>query len=477
MGRYVALMMFLSACGGSGSSSSPDAAGSADAAAPTVTLNQACTDTYDQIYADPTGLPAFDASHRGDVFRCGRDRYFDAASLDAITRLQGYTGAPLTSGVTMFRLAYRTERAVGEGHSAAILFVPDHPRNPSALVVYAHASAGVAPQCGPSRFDITTHGDWVDTNRAPLLALVGAGFTVIMPDFAGYGFGDAAPGYASAEDEAKSVLDATRAAKQLIPDAIRPTKVVLVGHSMGGHAVLSAHAMLSSYGADGDVIGVVGLAPFWISNLAWGALMSADQLGYTTTNASYMLEYQLDYYYGHGELIDGAGHGLDLIQPGKRAAVSALLASGCLGDVADGMHTLGTYPSDYFDATAVDSLSKCGFNDDCTTAPATTWGPRFIADRPAIAADGPPIALWYGGADTTISPAYAQCTDETLAKNVAGGTTTIQTCQDPGSDHISVPERNLDWVTAWIDAKLTGAKSPACAAPTSSTCPGLPPNL
>jgi pimeloyl-ACP methyl ester carboxylesterase len=484
MGRLFTCVSMLSVCAcGGGGGSTPDAAPPpADAAPPQITLLQPCTDTMAGIYADVSGLPPFDASHRGDVFRCARDRWMDAATVDKAMHAQGFVGPAATSGTTVYRIAFRTERAqvgpdVREGLSSALLFVPDHPRAPGALIDYAHPSVGIADSCAPSLADVgaSSGGMGSDIVRAPELGFAGAGFTVIAPDFAGFGYGEP-PGYDDAEDEAKSVLDATRAAAKILPPDLLPGKVVIVGHSMGGHAALAAHAMLPTYGATGDVVAVVGLAPFWISNYAWGALMM-DGLGYDTTNAAYLYEYQLDYFYGHGELLDGPGHGLDLVQPAKQAQVKTIMTTECIDQVATDMKTLGAGASDYFTADAVNGLAPCGLNGDCSTAPATTWAPRFSADRPAIAKDGPPILIWYGAKDTTISPAYAQCELDTMGTNIAGGTTTITTCSDPDAVHIAVPARNTAWVTTWIDAILAGTTPPSCTAPAKSTCPGLPPNL
>ena len=481
---WVLLTLLAAACGGG--SSAPDAM-PPDAAPPVVTLNQACNDTTADIYTVPAGLPAWDGSQKGDVFRCAPDQWLSAERLDAIARAEGYDGDPLTSGATIFRIAYRTERAAAgagvapDGHSAAFLFVPDQPRDPGALIVYVHGAEGIASSCLPTHIDPAAEGDGWKSVRVPLLGLVGNGWTVIAPDLAGYDYGDA-PGFDDSEDEGKSVLDATRAAKKLLPADLLPAKVVIVGHSMGGHAALSADAMAPSYGLDGDLVGVVGLAPFWVSNMAWAALMT-PAAGYDTTNASYVFEYQLQYFYGHGELLDGPGHGLDLIQPAKQAQVTTMLTTECLDDLAADMANLGTDASDYFDPTAAQNLAQCAFTGDCTGDPAPTWQPRFYADRPAIDTSGPPIAIWYGGKDITITPAYAQCEVERLARDLsAGGTTAVTTCHDPDAEHLTVGPRNIGWVSDWIAAKVAGTAAPTCPPlpdPNSAggaACPGLPPN-
>src|SRR6266700_2900549 len=52
-----------------------------------------CTDTIDDVYKLPTtALPAFDASRRGDIFRCAFDRALTAAQVNATLTALQYTG-------------------------------------------------------------------------------------------------------------------------------------------------------------------------------------------------------------------------------------------------------------------------------------------------------------------------------------------------------------------------------------------------
>lgn len=450
-----------------------------------VTLGVPCTDTTEDVYTLPASEPAFDETHRGDVFRCSRDRWLDAATLDATARTAGYVGPTLTSGATIFRIAYRTERATEgtalvEGHSAGFLLVPDAPRATGALVVYAHPTVGIAPNCAPSHLDLSARDDGWEALRSPMLAMVGAGFTVIAPDYAGFSYGEP-PSFAISADEGRSILDATRAATRLLPTAIRPSKVVIVGHSIGGHGALSAHAMATSYGHDGELVGVATYAPFWVSNLAWGAALS-PAVGFNTSSSAYILAYQLIYYYTHGELLDGAGHGVDLIKPEKQAAVTTLVTTQCLTPVAEGMKTLGAIPADYFVPTAVDVLGNCGLSGTCTAEPSPKWFARFLADRPAIDTAGAPIVMWFGEKDSTVTPGFARCAVEKIQVDLgATGTTAITTCADPDGDHSSGPRKQAAWVNDWIAARVDGTAAPTCTAPKApadggAACPALPPN-
>src|SRR5262249_9506200 len=199
-----------------------------------------------------------------------------------------------------------------------------------------------------------------------------------------------------------------------------------------------------------NLVGVVALAPFWVSNLAWAALTTPGT-GYTTSNASYMLQYQLDYFYSHGELLDGPGHGLDLIAPAKRDAVKALVTGKCLDDVATNLKTLGAEASDYFDPAASNALGPRGFTRDCSTPPAPLWKDGCLADRPPIATSGAPIVLWFGGMDKTVTPGLARCAMDKLGRDMlVGGSTQVTSCSDPDAVHLTVPPRDVAWVNDWI---------------------------
>src|SRR5260370_2893999 len=68
----------------------------------------ACTDSVDSVYQPPTGLPAFDLTHRGDIVRCAFDRSMSAATVNATLTALNYTGPAVHSDLNVYRIAYRT---------------------------------------------------------------------------------------------------------------------------------------------------------------------------------------------------------------------------------------------------------------------------------------------------------------------------------------------------------------------------------
>lgn len=450
-------------------------------------LLQACSDAVADVYTLPANLPTFDSSHRGDVIRCAYDRYLSAADINTAMTGYGYLGPALPSGLWLFRIAYRTERiapagskTVPEGVSSGILLVPDVPQAGGPLVIFAHASVGIAPPCAPSTYDLLG-APMGDDHRGAVLGLAAYGWTTLVPDYAGFGY-DEPPGWSIAEDEAHSVLDSTRAAKQLVPSLTG--KVAFVGHSQGGHAVLSAEAYRASYGMEGDLIGIAAYAPLWLSAYAWAAILSPAAM-FTTKDSGYPVMYDLDYFYSHGELYDGPGGGLAMIQPAKRDAVKSFLMNQCSPIPPPGVNitTLGDTPSDIFDSAFVSSVSGCGLGFGmCSDATAMTWTARFSADRPPIDPKGPTILMYTGGLDTNFPPPRAQCMYDKINADMMGAmspTTTISSCFDPNAQHFDIMRRDVDYANKWIAARagLAAEPAPCTPFPTGQTCMTPPPNL
>jgi hypothetical protein len=464
----------------------------------------ACSDAVDAVYTAPAGLPAFDPSHRGDVVRCAYDRTLTHDQINTAATNEGYTGPPLMSGARVYRIAYRTTRAptaagaTPDGLSAALVFVPDTPRaGPQPLVVVGHASIGIAERCAPSRNELLTRGDWLDDFRSLLLPLVGYGWTVVATDYAGFGYGST-PGWSLAADEAHSLLDSTRAMTNLLAPGSLSGDVVMVGHSQGGHAVLAAHALARSYGLSGRLVGTAAFAPLWFSSRAWGAILTSFA-GYTTADNAGPIAYAMEYFYGHGELIDGPGHGLDPFRAALRTRVQTLETTSCLLDVAAETQALGATPADIFDPTFVSAVGPCGAFGSCTSPLATTWQQRFLDDRPPIDPAGPPILIWEGLADTTVTPGLLQCALDKIQNDLVSSpgmpSTVVTVCADPIAIHgaayapgtdltVGITRRDIDHVNRWIAARTMGGPEPTGCSPWPDalpdggaiTCPNPPPN-
>jgi dienelactone hydrolase len=495
--RSLFALTFVVACGGGGSK--PDAPvvdhdAPIDAVEDMIgdppALAQACSDAASDIYTLPSNLPTMDDSHRGDVFRCAVTEKLTATQVRAQIAAynQGYqntTPSTVNSGFWTYRIAFRSERNTvantrAESEMAAVLLVPAKPIANGPLVVFAHGSVGVAPQCAPSH-KVLTDAVTDDDFETVMYRLAGYGYTVIAPDYAGFSYGQV-PGYFNAEDEAHAILDATRAAAKILPSP--PSNVVFVGHSQGGHAVLSAQSYAESYGMGGTLVGVAALAPVWSSMSLWAAI-TTDAAGFMTGNPSDQsaIIYSMAYAYSAGEL-RAPGTGLDVFQTGKRTAAHDVMLNQCYDGA--GLMALGAKPSDFFDANYVNNVGgQCAvafFNPNCDTAPAPLWKQRWIEDRPAIdATSSAPILAYYGANDTFVAPGRAACGRRKITADLAavsGATTQVTYCLDPNASHRDIVRgAPFDYVLQWIAARAgAGTEPPACPAMDPSTMCAQPPN-
>jgi pimeloyl-ACP methyl ester carboxylesterase len=303
------------------------------------------------------------------------------------------------------------------------------------------------------------------------------GWTVIAPDYSGFGFGSPTA-WSFAEDEAHSVLDSTIAMKNLLNKGSLSGKVVVVGHSQGGHAALASHAYSKTYGLEGELVGVVAFAPLWINAGAWGAALSS-LVGLNTTDNAGTIGYSIDYFYGHGEVVDGAGHGVDMFQKDKRDQVKQIFTTKCLKDAEAALPSLGSKPGDFYDGTFVLAVTTCELTGACLGSTASTWHERFRSDRPAIEAHGAPIVVWAGGKDTAVTPGRIKCAMDRMQADLdaaSKATTEVKLCGDATAVHSGfigdrpdlsdgITRRGMTWVDQWIAARTLGETEP-------SDCPG-----
>lgn len=429
-------------------------------------LARQCRDDIDSVYAVPSDLPPYAASQRGDVVRCAKDRTFSVEEIETRLAADGFVDADVRGAVHVYRVAYRTDRLLGqEGLSSALVLLPDMPRTAAPpLIVFAHGWEGIDPACNVSK------GDWTQApfqRVGSLLALASYGYPVIAPDYAGFLPGSTPAGVMLAEDEAHSVLDGTRAMSKLLKPGATSDQVVLVGHSQGGHAVLSAQALAGSYGLSGQLAGVLAFAPMWIPGQTPGLIIS-NALGLNTTDDAGSLRLAMAYFYTHAEIYDGAGRGLALFQPNLRSRVQAELAACPSTPNVAPLEVLGKTTADFFEPAFVDSIGSCvlGSEEDCAKEPAAAWLPRFRADRPRLDARGTDVVMWLGAEDESIPPDLGQCAiDKINADFSAPDTTaTFTLCGDRTAAHETILSRNMSWAAEWIASHTGDAPEPApCA--------------
>ena len=445
------------------------------------TPSSACTDTADSVYGDPGPL-APDANARGNIVKCAKEPDLSKDAMQAKLTELGGTGKPLTSNARVYKISYRTERgdaASTPAVSSAIVYIPDTPRaDKLPIVVAARGSRGQAERCAVSKFDPSLEGINGDAWRM-VYPLVGHGYAVILPDLAGYAnFG--APGnppsaYAQAADVARSTLDGARALKKLFPGL--DDKVVLVGHSQGGHSALSALALAESYGTAAPIVGAAVYAPLWLSQRSWGAVVYEPAGKDFPLAESSVGAISVWYHYTQAELLDGPGAGRQMFAADKQDAVEAFVKNECWGSTK--LAEIATYTHELFDPTFVSEISlPAAAGAPCSAEICQRWVDRYIADRPHLtgAAASTPILLAYGMKDTTIPPNRMQCAvDRLKADNV-----NLTACVDADQTHGGIVSARGEYVADWIASVALGQPPPpACAVNESAItepCATPPPN-
>jgi pimeloyl-ACP methyl ester carboxylesterase len=491
--RLLPLPLSVCALGSACAPQSSDASAAQVAATTHPLLNLECEDSFEAVYAAPGELSPLDQNTRGAVVRCAKGDTIDKAALQTRLGEAGFADVEVNSTLRLFRISYRTERATGDADVAsALVVVPvadadsgsgagvgakslalneDDEGERDALVVYGHGTSPYRQDCAPSRADPMTATFLGEPDRELLtvLALAAQGWPVIAPDYAGYVEGSLPPGYMFAEDEAYSVLDATRAARKLLTEV--SDQVVLVGHSQGGHAVLSAQAYESSYGVAGRLSGVVAFAPFWAPARSFG-IVAWPESGYSTADevGAYALNTAVEYFYTHGELLDGKSRGDDILTFG----ISDLIGErgdecSYFPDIAQFGVTGADVFKDSFDAVALCAAT----GESCEDAAALTWSERFAADRPTLDASGAPVLMWQGAQDPVVPVSIAGCAIDKIRQDFQSDAATFELCADPVAEHELVESNNAAHVIQWIKARTEDADEPSQACGEQAVLEGL----
>jgi hypothetical protein len=117
---FALVPLFAFGCGDNKTSSSPDMAMAPTTLGTAPALAIACADKVDDVYTLPTGLPAMDNTHRGDIFHCAVTESLSAAKVNSQindynknmfgTTYSNTENGNVTSGFWTYRVAYRTLR-------------------------------------------------------------------------------------------------------------------------------------------------------------------------------------------------------------------------------------------------------------------------------------------------------------------------------------------------------------------------------
>lgn len=207
-----------------------------------------------------TGLSAYTvhvttwAPRPDDFYSAPRDT---VRSPGLLLRAEPFT-TDVPDGVRAWRILYSTTRTNGDAVVAsALVAVPrDQLRARTPVIAWAHGTTGLRRRCAPSlRTSNTIGAGGTDAVHAALER----GWAVVAPDYPGLGTRGVQP-YLVGSGEARSVLDAVRAARR-IPQVDLGRRTTVWGHSQGGHAALWTAMTQPEYAPDVRLAGVAAISP------------------------------------------------------------------------------------------------------------------------------------------------------------------------------------------------------------------------
>jgi pimeloyl-ACP methyl ester carboxylesterase len=352
----------------------------------------------------------------------------EAAALDVPgTLISAQTiAAPKDVKALAWRVRYVSTDPFGKRIEATgMVFAPVGAARTRNIVVWAHPTSGVMPECAPSR-RIGPGYPWI-AGLDPLLA---AGFVITAPDYAGLGTSGVHPYFVGAS-EARAVVDSARAVRS-IGDAHAGNRYIVWGHSQGAHAALWSAMLPATYAPDITLVGVAAAAP--PTYLAANVALASDRSGILLV-ASYLFVGWSNFY--HVPLAPA-------LTPRTSAAVR---------NVA---HVCSQTPRDAVKLTTVlkplQRLSlPAAFDRDAR------WKMRLKSNSPDLPARRVPYFIAQGMIDTVIAPAVTTAYVKALCK--AG--MRVDYYRLAGINHPNSGSNAAPAAVRWMQGRFAGTPAPS----------------
>ena len=319
---------------------------------------------------------------------------------------------------TVLRVLYHSESIEGDDIAVSgIITVPsgDVPDGGRPVLTWAHGTTGIADECAPSK-DPEANGIGL---AGPFLE---RGMVFAATDYEGLGTPGRHP-YIVGESEARGTLDIVRAARQLEDRTGASDRVVVWGHSQGGHAALFANQIAEEWAPELDVVGTVAGAPPSQLSLIAAALRNSPYRFYLGMAAA-----------GWAAAYPDADPSLVLTPLGLERL--EVVDEGCSAELATAWNDLP-----YADLVSA---------DPATVEP---WASLLVENDPGFVVGESPVLIIHGEADEQIP----LVSSELLLERMCGIGQVVERRTYPDQSHAGVIGPSLPDMLEWIDARLSGA--------------------
>lgn len=409
-----------------------------------------CEDALADIYVTPSGGGA-----RGAIVRCATGMAMTPAEVDATMDDEGAEGVSATTGVRVYKLAYRTVR--GDGSPAvttATVWLPDEPRAlPAPVALIARSTSGIADACAPSREDLPM------ANQG--LPYAARGFVAIAPDFAGLG-NEGVHAYLDNHEAVHELFDGVLALEALVGAAPIGDPVIANGYSQGGGVVLSAQALEYEVTGRRSLQAVVAIAPEWptrINSFKYEyVLRNPDAVtglaGLSVPPVAVMRAY--GWFANHL----GADHAGDSFPASERADLIDEIESNCTVELGAAVGAGQPHLGDLVDPAFRTALLACIDNTDGCVEPASSFHAWMRSDFVTADPSGADVLIVQGLGDQ-VMPAASEAACDVAKLRSEGVEPTV--CSDTFATHDTILEGKIEHAVAWAEAAATGAARPSCS--------------
>jgi hypothetical protein len=405
-------------------------------------------------WADLTG--AHTLQDRGQILTCAHVTSFSQSQVaTSPSWLPGLGSA--SYGYDLYVVQYISEGTPGVAKAVTALFyLPTGGTSIAAnapIAAVDHPTSGVGPTCGPTHQSVFT-----DYMAVPL---VGLGYAIVAPDYAGMGVDNGLTSYLIGASEAAATLDGLRALRQFhdsrFDHSQLGTDLFVVGHSQGGHAALFTHGAFDpSLGL--NLLGSVAFAPGWgdIRQVVPGfnSALHLDDIGATFTSMAL---------YTH-MLYSGGPAANTWLTAGAASSYPGWLHDLCGTELSNAIEANFPTEGDLYQPTFLQAAASCPFTAPCPSF--EPWSQELIAEQPGAFSSPAPALLMQGGADTLVTPEQTAC----IVQRLTAAGTPVQACDFPNDNHTTIVASALPAATQWMNGRRQGIVPSVCPSPLTATC-------